>query len=431
MKTNKTIFVALALTLLYVLPRTASAQSPGHPDSPKHFSLYYEEYKNKNYESALPSLRWILQNDPGFPRKNDKNFDRAIETYREVAIQQESDDLRRAYMDSALAFFETAPKTMTEAGIEYDTFDWTLEEGKFIFTNLEYVPDLEPRIAEQYRAAFELDAKRLDRYYLEYILADFVQNKDDKAAAVEFLKEIEEKRGGEPETQELLNKWRGGLFTSPEERFDYLMTQLAEDENNVEILNEILQIAMDLELRDVVYEIGERLIALEPSAKVLRTLAQMKIADGDYEGGLEQLNQALEMADNDQDRRDIHFNMGSAEQQLGRLSKARTNFRRALDLDSSFGRAYMAIGDLYVTAISNCGSFDRKDRAVYWLVVDYYNRAKNADNSLASTANSRINSYTKYFPEAEDKFFMKWNNGDSYKVNEGCYSWINETTTVK
>lgn len=431
MKINRTILAALTLTLLYVLPRTVSAQSGGHPDSPKNYSLYYEDFKNKNYENAMPSLRWILANDPGFPRNSDKNFERAVEAYRELGMLQETEELRRVYLDSSLIILDTAVARLQEVGADVDEFEWTLEKGKFIFENLEHLPDLEPAIAGQYLKAFELDPKKLNTYYLEYILADFVQNQDDKQAAVVFLDEIESARGDEPEIQELVQKWRNGLFRTPEERFDFIKSQLASDPENVELLRELLEIASELELRDVVYEMGERLLAAEPNAKILRTLSQMKSGDGDYEGALEMLNQALEMADNDEDRRDIHFNMGTAEQQLGRLSKARTNFRKAISLDSSFGRAYMAIGDLYVTAISNCGSFDRKDRAVYWLVVDYYNKAKNADSSLSDQANTRINQYRKYYPEAEDKFFMKWTDGSSYSVNEGCYSWISETTTVK
>ncbi|MCB0718306.1 MAG: tetratricopeptide repeat protein [Bacteroidetes bacterium] len=431
MRTQRPILAALAATALYLLPSVANAQDTGQSESPKYYSLYYEDFKNKNYESALPSLRWILQNDPAFPQNSDRNFERAVETYREIAIQQSSDAERQAYLDSALAIFDTAVPKLQDIGAKVDEFEWTLERGKFIFENREFLPELEPEIATQYRKAFEMDPSRLDPYYLEYILADMVQNQEDKQAAVDFLNEIEAARGEEPAIQDLLKKWRGALFTSPEERYDFLRSQLENDPDNLELLNEVMQLAQDLEYRDVVYEIGDRLLAVEPTAKVLRTLAQMKTSDGDYEGALDLLDQALGMATDDVDRRDIYFNMGIAEQQLGRLSKARTNFRQAIDLDSSFGRAFMAIGDLYVTAIANCGSFDRRDRAVYWLVVDYYTRAKNADSSLASQANTRINQYSKYFPEAEDKFFMKWNTGESYRVDEGCYSWINETTTVK
>ncbi|NNE34084.1 MAG: hypothetical protein HKN13_02535, partial [Rhodothermales bacterium] len=267
MKTKRHILAVVSLTLLFVLPRAVSAQSSGHADSPKFYSLYYEDFKNKNYESALPSLRWILANDPGFPRKSDKNFERAVETYREIGVQQETDELRRTYLDSALVFFETAVPVLQEAGAEIDPWEWTLERGKFIFENLEYLADLEPEIAKQYIMAFEMDPERLDQYYLEYILADFVQNQEDKESAVAFLNQIEAEVVEQEGIPELLSKWRGGLFTSPEERYDYLMTQLADEPENVDLLSEILDIAIDEEWREVVYEMGERVLAVEPTPK--------------------------------------------------------------------------------------------------------------------------------------------------------------------
>jgi hypothetical protein len=114
--------------------------------------------------------------------------------------------------------------------------------------------------------------------------------------------------------------------------------------------------------------------------------------------------------------------------------RAREYFRKAINQDSGFGRAYIAIGDLYAQAVSDCGGskMTRNDRAVYWLVVDMYQRAKQADSSVASTANSKISTYRQYFPTAEDIFYKdEWIEGESLRIDFGCYSWINQTTTVR
>jgi hypothetical protein len=116
---------------------------------------------------------------------------------------------------------------------------------------------------------------------------------------------------------------------------------------------------------------------------------------------------------------------------MGRLSRARTHYRQAAQVNPDFGEAYVAIGDLYVTAISSCGSFEREDRAVYWLVTDYYERAVRVKPELASTVRQKISSYQSVYPDQEMLFFKNWNVGDKYTVDYGCYSWIGETTTVK
>ena len=418
----------LFLSLL-VIPKTTSAQDSGQQEMLVKYSLYYEDYKNGNYESALPNLRWILQNTPAF--RGDKNFERAVDTYGKLAVAEEDPALQRALLDTALVLFDTAVPTVRDAGEDIDEFEWTLEKGKFIFEHRELLTDIEGDIALQYRKAWEMDPDRLDPYYLEYILADLLQNQQDKEATVAFLDEIEQERGDEERIVEMADKWGRVLFTSPEERYAFLQSDLEDDPANVEILDELVTLAGDLEYRDDLYEYSNRLMEIEPTAALYRTLGTMMLADDDLEGALEMFQKALELSEEPNDRRDTFYNMALAEQQMGRLSRARTHFRNALEIDRSFGRALLGIGDLYVTAIANCGSFEREDRAVYWLATDYFARAKSADPSLASSADNRIRQYRAYYPDAEAMFFMKWNAGDRYTVNKGCYSWINETTTVK
>lgn len=431
MRQFKTSAAGVLLLLVNLVPGTAVAQDPGQQLKQRNYSLYYEEFKNKNYASAIGPLRWILENAPTFPHNSDTNFERAVETYAGLGLAESDSELQRIMLDSAIVMLDTAVTVVSGAGGEIDEFEWTLKKGQFIFANLEYLPDLEDEVAAEYREAWEMDPDRLDPYYLEYILAHIIQNGGDKEAAVAFLDEIEEKRGDEEAIIALQSKWRGAIFTSPEERYTYLQSELEKDPSNVEILSELITIATDLDYRSDVYDYGSRLLEIAPSADTYRMLGTMKLSDGETEGALADFAKALELAEDDEDRRDIYYNLATAEQELGRLSRARTNYRQALDVDPSFGRALIAIGDLYVTAVSNCGTFEREDRAVYWLATDYFNRAKSVDPSLQAVADQRIKQYRTYYPDAEALFFMKWTPGDRYQINSGCYSWINETTTVR
>lgn len=427
-QTTAAAAVLLAITLI---PTLANAQDSGQQELRVKYSLYYEDFKNGNYEGALPNLRWILNNAPAFPRNTDTNFERAVETYTALALAEADSGTRRALLDTALVMLDTAVPTIREVGGEIDEFEWTLKKGTWIFEHLDHMPDHEADIAAEYREAWELNPAEIDPYYLEYILAHLLQNDGDKEATVNFLDELEERRGSDPAIVSLLSKWRGAIFTNPEERYEYLQTELEKEPENIEILNELLSLSKELEYRDDLYEYTNRLIELAPTASLYRNVGSMMLSDEDLEGALEMFNKALELSTEPSDRRDTHYNMGLAEQQMGRLSRARTNFRQALDIDAGFGRALLAIGDLYVTAIANCGSFEREDRAVYWLAADYFARAKAADPSIAAQADNRIRQYRAYYPDREAMFFMKWEVGDSYQVNKGCYSWINETTTVK
>ncbi len=420
---------AALLAVLFLLPQAARAQDPGQQEILVNYSLYYENFKNKNYADALPNLKWMLENAPAY--RDDKNFERAVTVYEQMALAEADAGVQRALFDTALVMFDTAVPTVQEAGGEIDEFEWTLDKGKFIFEHLEHLPDLEGEVATNYRRAWDMDPDKLDSYYLEYILAHLIQNEGDKEGTVAFLDEIEEVRGEEEAITEMVSKWRGVIFTNPEERYAYVQSELEKDPENSELLDELCELAGDLEYRDDMYEYCNRLMEISPTAKLYRTLGTMMLSDGDTDGAIENFTKALEMASDDDVKRDIYYNMALAEQEMGRLSRARTSFRKALEIDASFGRALLGIGDLYVTAISNCGSFEREDRAVYWLATDYFARAKSADPNVASSADARIRQYREYYPDAEAMFFMKWTAGDRYSVNKGCYSWINENTTVK
>jgi hypothetical protein len=85
----------------------------------------------------------------------------------------------------------------------------------------------------------------------------------------------------------------------------------------------------------------------------------------------------------------------------------------------------MIIADAY--AGSEIGdAFD--NHSVYWVAVDYLNRAKRADPSLEAAADEKIQIYSKLFPTREEGFFRRINDqGIAYKVG----SWIGEVTVIR
>ena len=212
----------------------------------------------------------------------------------------------------------------------------------------------------------------------------------------------------------------------------FLEDQLAKNPDDLEIVNELFDIYRQLGEREKMYDLGERLLEMEPSAAVYRQIAQMRLGDAEYEEALALYEQALAMPGAEPKAED-YYNMGIAQQNLGSLARARTFFRQAIEVNPNFGRAYIAIGDLYAQAVSECGgaAMSREDKAVYWLAVDYYQRAKSQDPSVSGAADQKINTYRRYFPTEEEKFFNNWTAGNRITVNYGCYSWIGESTTVR
>jgi tetratricopeptide (TPR) repeat protein len=108
------------------------------------------------------------------------------------------------------------------------------------------------------------------------------------------------------------------------------------------------------------------------------------------------------------------------------LQEARSYARKALDIKSDYCEALMLIGDIYVAASRSFGEDDFQKSSVFWLAVDYYERAR-SNPDCAVDASKKARDFHKYFPNKEEAFFRGLQEGQTYKV-EG---WINENTKVR
>ena len=399
---------------------------------PMNYSLYAEDFKNGGYETALPYLRWILRCAPAYPSKSDRNFDRTVKLFEGMAMASEDAGVRRSLLDSALVYFNQSPAAMTAAGITFDLYEWTFDKGRFVQTHADDMPDLQNTVGGIYLDAYEIDHTQLQNYYINYIIFDMV-NRDNKADAVDFMDRVEADFAGNAEVLTTIENWRGQLFTSPGERISFLESQVEKKPEDADLKAELLELYMDEKMRDRAYVLAESVMESSPTARLYRTVAKMRLDDGDTEDAISLYNSSLGMEGGMDAAKEVYFNIGIAHQQEGRLASARTQFSRSLKADASYVQALVAIGDLYVTAVQGCGSFEREDRAVYWLAADYFDRAAASTDmaALKNQARQRVNSIRKFFPTAEDKFFKNWNPGDRYAVDYGCYTWIGESTTVR
>lgn len=412
---------------------TASAQGECvEDDVPMNYSLYAEDFKNESFDTALPYLQWILKCAPGFPTNSDRNFRRFVDTYEGIGMAFDDADLRRSYLDSALFVYDNIEEDLKAAGIEYRAFLWTFNKARFIHSHSEDLADLQQDVGDIYRDAYDIDPSKIQNYYINFIIRDLV-SKDNKADAVDFMDIVEFDRAGSADVITTIETWRGQLFTSPGERIGYLERQREKNSDDEELKAELLQLYMDEGYRDEAYQLAEEVMASSPTARLYRTVAKMRLDDGDTVEGIRLYMESLEMEGGAEAAREVYFNIGIGHQQEGRLASARTQFNRSLRTDPTYVEALLAIGDLYVTAVQGCGSFEREDRAVYWLAADYFDRAASRAKlaAMKTQARQRTANIRRFFPSTEDKFFKNWSPGDRYAIDYGCYTWIGETTTVR
>ena len=413
----------------------AQDASPPQQDKAMHYSLYYESFKNNDFKAARSDLTWILENAPGFPKGDDRNFHRQYKLYTGLAKAASSDAQRRAYLDTAATVLASAPKTMDDLGLSYDPYNWEIYRGRFLQQYggaLSERPDGLKTAPVHYQKAFELAPAQIDPYYIRRVVQHHLKN-NRQEEALAFMNAVEAERGSDPKVNKIVASARKDIFgKNPQAQVTYLEKKYNAHPDSAAIMLSLFDAYVEQGNISKASSLAPKLMKTNPPAETVREIAQMRLDDGRPQEALQTYDRAvtqgatLKAAD--------HFHRGQAHKQMGNFSDARSAYRKAIEMDPTYAEAYVGIGDLYTRAVNKCsqGKLSRSDKAVYWAAVDQYEQAIEADSSIASVANSKIQSYEKVFPTQEDIFYREdWEQGGRFTINEGCYSWVNETTTVR
>jgi tetratricopeptide (TPR) repeat protein len=112
---------------------------------------------------------------------------------------------------------------------------------------------------------------------------------------------------------------------------------------------------------------------------------------------------------------------------VGRHAKAVTAAKQAIEKDAAqAGKANLLMANIW--AGQKCTAQDMDNRAKYWVAVDFLNKAKAADETLAEEVNKLSAQYRQYFPKTEDAFMYDLTDGKPYTISCGGMS---ATTTVR
>jgi tetratricopeptide (TPR) repeat protein len=323
---------------------------------------------------------------------------------------------------------------MKKQDIKFSQYEWELRKGRFLEQHQGSLPDIEglKTPVAHYRNAFETAPKKIDPYYLQQIMNLHLQN-NELQKALDFANTLEAKRGDNEEVANMISSTREKIFSkNAQAQVAYLEKQVKQNPDSTQLLTELFNAYNQQGNVAKASELSKRLLKMGPPAETVREIAQMRLEDGRPEAALKAYARAVEQGA--ELTAEDHFNRGTAYQKMGQLAKARQEFQKAIEMRKDFGRAYIAIGDLYARAVNECSGneMSRGDKAVYWAVVDKYQQAKQVDSSISSVANGKIQTYRKVFPTKEDIFYRSdWEQGGSYAIDEGCYSWIGETTSVR
>ncbi|MFB6248693.1 MAG: tetratricopeptide repeat protein [Salinibacter sp.] len=410
--------------------------SVSQQDKAMHYSLYYESFKNDEFAAAKKDLNWIIENAPGFPNGDDRNFRRKYELYVGLAEKASGSAQQQAYLDTAVTLLETAPKKMDSLGLNYEKFEWEIRRGRFLQEHQQMASNLKSDVLKtpkaHYAKAFKMAPKQVNPYYIQQALQGYLENNQQKKA-LQFLEQVQAKRGDDEEVSKIIASTRQSIFgRNPQAKVNYLEKQYKAHPDSAKIMQSLFNAYVRQGNIAKASKLAPKLMETNPPAETVREVANMRLENGRPKAALKAYQKAQKQGA--ELTADDYFNRGKAYQQMDSFAKARQEYRKALEMNPKFAEAYVAIGDLYARAVSQCSGSElsRKDKAVYWAAVDKYRKAMEVDSSIASVVESKIRSYRKVFPSKEDIFYREdWEQGETFTIDYGCYSWINETTSVR
>lgn len=435
--------------------QSIQAQTPPVPEAPyglgsaEVYGIFQSEYSNimrpnarktlEDFDLLLMYGRWLLIAHPKSITigrqevKGDRTFDRMINVYTEMAKIPADPILKSAYLDTASQLYNRVLTIFTPE--EIDEFKWRYDYGRFLLANTS-ISNGQQRAFDQYMILYDKNPERLvkdaDGFYAQFIASYLMaENRNDDVIA--FMDKAQP--FAEAATIEAFNAHRDRLFRNPEDRIVFLESLLEKDPGNLETMGQLYDLYLRVNNREKSKSTAEALYAAAPNFANTRRMGLMASGNANYRDAIRFMEESLTKTQDNNDIKLVSMDLANLFRNIDNLQRAREYARRAGAIDPAWGEPNLAMAQIYAQAVTDCagGQLTRIDKVVYWLILDYLDKAR-ADQSVRTSVDRYYAQYERSAPTVEDKFYQNWTTGSSIRVDRSlreCYAWINESTRVR
>lgn len=401
----------------------------------RNLSLYREYARQKLYENALSFWRIVFNECP----KASKNiYIDGVKIYKYMIQNTDDEKLKEKYIDTLLMVYDQRIKYYNQEG------NVLARKGIDIINFRGNSIDAIESAYECFSRSIELEGKNTMAPVLAaYMNACVALHKNDKLSQEDVINNyiavneiIDKKLKKNPanqqikQVQEMVDEcFSGSEAASCEDLIELFNPKYEENPENIDLLKKINKILKDNDCvsSGLYFKVSEDIHNTEPSAESAYDMAMLAKNHDKLDKTVKYLKEAIELETDNEQKAKYYVQLGDIMHiEYNDQVTARNYARKAIEITDSFGKPYMLIGNLYASTES-CNSNDLEKKAIYWLAVDYYKKAKNIDPSTTEDANKNIKIYSQYFPDTETIFFHGLKPGEKYTV--GC--WINESTVIR
>ena len=433
------LLISVAAMALFA-SSTLSAQGKFGPDSAeciKYLSYYTEYYKQKNYDSALPNWRQAYRLCP--PTARYSLLSDGTTLLKRVLQQNSRNPIyREALVDSIMKIYDERiqywPKYVTSSlnNKALDMYNFIKDDPQTLYDGLTSALNQLGKNARPNLFLFQISTA-VDLYKDGKLDPESVINAYETAVesiAAMTPKNDVEKRSNEKVVSDIESLFITSQVASCDNLIALFTPRFEADPQNVDLAKNIVKmmgITEGCTDNDLFLNAVTVMHNTEPSHVSAYNLYKLYAGRADVENAVKYMTEAIENAESDAvTDGGYQYELAAFCYKNGQNAKAYAAAQAAAELDPSFaGKAYMLIGTIWGS--TPCSGNDIEQRAKYWVAVDYMNKAKAADETLADAANDMIRQYAAYYPQTAEAF-MYDTDGQSY--TESC-GGMRAVTTIR
>ena len=420
-----------------------SAQGKFGPDSAeciKYLSYYTEYYKQKNYESALPNWRKAYSLCP--PTARYSMLSDGTTLLRNLINQNAKNAVYRAKLvDSLMTIYDQRVEFWPKYAVSslnnkaLDMYNYMKNDPERLYAGLN---DVVAQTKEKTRAnifLFQLNTA-IDLFREGSVEVDAEKVIGIYEDAIKYLgmmtpKNDVEKRSIDKTIEDVESLFITSQVASCDNLLALFGPRFEADPQNLDLAKNIVRmmgITEGCQDNDLFLNAVNTMHTLEPSYTSAYYLYKLYAGRGDVDNAVKFMNEAISAEESDTvTDASYYYELAAFCFKSSKYAMAYEAAQKVMDLDPSLaGKTYMLMGTIWGSV--PCGGNDIEQRAKYWVAVDFMNKAKAADETLAEDANAHIRQYAAYYPQTAEAFMYDFTNGQSYTVSCGG---MRATTTVR
>ena len=437
----KKIALLIIVAAAALFSSKVSAQGKFGPDSIeciKYLSYYTEYYKQKNYDAALPNWRKAYNICPPTARYSLLS-DGTTLIRRLIQANAKNAEYKNQLIDSLMVIYDQRVEFWPKYAVSslnnkaLDMYNYMKGNPAELLTGLTEIVEKTKAATRPNIFLFQLNTA-VDQYKADALDAESVISIYENA--VKYLGEAKPKNDVEARSiAQTVEDIESLFITSQVASCDNLLTlfgpRYEADPQNLDLAKNIVRmmgITEGCTDNDLFLNAVTTMNTLEPSHTSAYYLYKLYAGRTDVDNAVKFMEEAVaaEASDAVTDAGYL-YELATFCYKNGKNVKAVESAQKALELDPTLaGKAYMLMGTIWGSMV--CPGNEIEQRAKYWVAVDYMNKAKNADETLAEDANNLIRQYAAYYPQTAEAFMYDVTDGQSYTVSCGG---MRATTTVR